>query len=434
MKKILFTTVLLLSFVFRLNAQVRIKMQRQGDGNRYLDQGVIYNSLNANEVNGNQAVVMEHSNIFYGERNERVEKLINDAKNYFNKELYNQAIEVFQKAFDLSPNSFTCIDYYYLGYSFHCIKDYLSAIENLRIASECLEDYTVLSLILSKLSDSHMKILNYNRATFYAKKQLTFAKNDFWISDAYFNLGFLHSIQAKYTESIPYYNKCIDAFLKYLSITERDIMKGTVRDDIIGEYYYEMGYSYAMLDMDKESSDCIIKSALCGYEQGIDYCRRVDIDYINRVVDKRENSNLVSYKDISFQCPINWEVDKQTIQDGMMYFITCGEKEVDKNSIVSILCINTEIPPKEILLDTNERTKNIKRFKAVKYSGVKIISFNKIHSVATEVYGIEDNEEIYGTSFSFNLKGKTVVILVASNTKVNHDYIYDLIESSFHIK
>ena len=211
-------------------------------------------------------------------------------------------------------------------------------------------------------------------------------------------------------------------------------LKRACENGDLGEIYYEMALQYAMLDMDEVSLRCIIKSALCGYDEGIDYCKRFNIDYKDTLNSSSKNIKAVYYKDISFQCPIHWEVEKQTIQDEIMYIVTCEDKEINTNSMASILCINVEVPAKETLLDTIERMKSIKRFKSVRHSKIKDISFSNIQSVATEIYGVENGEEIYGTSVSFNFKGKTVVIFVASDSKENHDTIYGIIESGFHMK
>lgn len=393
------------------------------------------------QINDDELVILEHYNIDYPnipnvkvERSEEIKELINKAKYYYFNKSYKLAIETYQKAYNLNPKNLDNSDLSFLGTSYFHIGNYSSAIKNLELAEENETDEELLSFIYSKLSSSYGRLLMYDEALLNAKKQLNIANDDYWISDAYFNLGFVNSIQAKYDESIPYYKKSVEMFLDYLSFSESDVLKDKVKNGVLGEIYYEMALPYAMLDMDEVSLRCIIKSALCGYEQGIDYCKRFNIDYKDTLNSSSKNTKTVYYKDISFQCPIHWEVEKQTIQDEIMYIVTCEDKEINTNSMASILCINVEVPAKETLLDTIERMKSIKRFKSVRHSKIKDISFSNMQSVATEIYGVENGEEIYGTSVSFNFKGKTVVIFVASDSKENHDTIYGIIESGFHMK
>lgn len=206
-------------------------------------------------------------------------KLKEKAGTYIRDELYTLSADTYQKSYDLCPDAFDCLEIFLLGSLYFQISNYQSAIKYLSKTIECNLDSTNLYFTYKNLGICYFEIKDYHNATVNLEKSLSYTRDNDNISISTSYLGNVYFRLEKYSEAITYYEKCISLDLQSISKTMNDLMRGDVRDEFIAETLWNISVCYQNLDSESRSDNYIIRSALCGYEKAISYCKKYKLDY-----------------------------------------------------------------------------------------------------------------------------------------------------------
>lgn len=226
-----------------------------------------------------ELVIISHTNKSISDAIAEAEILKDKARKYYLEELYALSADLYQKAHYLSPDLFTCLDMDFMGTSYFYIENYPLAIKYLEKAAACEKDHKSLYYILTHLSRAYCEIVNYQRAILNIQRALSITQDDKMISSCYFYLGFIHGEQKKHNNAIDNYEKRVDHYLKYLSTTVNEIMKGKIKDVVLGETYYNLSILYYKIKQENKGDSYMIKSALCGDEDAIISCKKYDLKF-----------------------------------------------------------------------------------------------------------------------------------------------------------
>lgn len=205
--------------------------------------------------------------------------LAEKAEKYYFDELYSLSSETYQRVYDICPNAIDCFGIYLLGNSYYTSENYPLAIKYLEKASKCEPDSQLLMFIHENIAASYCEIKSYESAISNYQKALSYTKEDRGYYHLNSSLGFIKKIQEKFIQSNEYYIKSLTFLLKMLSASNNDVMSGKIKDNLLGEIYWNMGTNYFQLQEKKKSENYIIKSALCGYETAKEYCKEFDLKY-----------------------------------------------------------------------------------------------------------------------------------------------------------
>jgi clan AA aspartic protease (TIGR02281 family) len=205
--------------------------------------------------------------------------LVIKAKEYYFDELYALSADTYQKAYDICPGVMDCWAGQLFGRSYYYIGNYSLAIKYLGYTINCETDSFRLYYIYSLIGNSYMEIKDFDKAIINAQKAIVYASEDIDKFFCYSQLADIHSEQKKYDKSIKYAELGIEYYLKHLSTNVNDIMQGKVKDKLLGESFYNISNTYFRLKQESKSDNYMIKSALCGYEDAIEYCNKYDLKY-----------------------------------------------------------------------------------------------------------------------------------------------------------
>lgn len=232
------------------------------------------------QIDDNQLVIMNSNSSNSLESCQKAKKkLIESEAHYFN-ELYALSTKTYQEAYDLCPNEFDCKQLDFMASSYFKCEDYLTAIKYLEQVSNCLKNNDYLFYCHINLGTAYLKTKNTESAIINFQKALTFAtNNDEFYTHCYYNMGKVYYEQEKFHQAIKYYDKAEFHILKNLSTTVNEVMKGKVKSYILGELYLELAASYLKLKLHSKSDNYMIKSALCGLKQSIEFCNKYDLKY-----------------------------------------------------------------------------------------------------------------------------------------------------------
>lgn len=201
------------------------------------------------------------------------------AEEYYFDELYALSAETYQKAYDLCPEMIDCLGLHRFGNSYYYNENYLQAIKFLEKSISCQSDNNALFFDYLTLGRSYREIKDFDKAILNLQKALTYAFEDINKSYCYGNLANTLFAQEKYEESIKYSELDIEHYLKHNSTTMNDVMRGKFRNDGLGEKFMNLGLIYHRLKQQSKSDNSMIKSALCGYEDAINYCKKYGLKY-----------------------------------------------------------------------------------------------------------------------------------------------------------
>lgn len=166
-----------------------------------------------------------------------------------------------------------------MGESYYHSKQYKLAIKYLKKAVSCIPDSSGLTIAYQYLGDSYDELGSFELAILNIQKSLSYATYDIDKQIGYFDLGWICDDLKRYDEGVDYYKKSAMYRLKHLSATTNDVMKGDVKDGVLGEVYWNISTYYAHLNQQKKSDNYRIKSALCGDEHAIEFCKKYGLKY-----------------------------------------------------------------------------------------------------------------------------------------------------------
>jgi clan AA aspartic protease (TIGR02281 family) len=234
------------------------------------------------QMEGNELVIMNSDSPSSDKACTEARELVHKADKYYLDKLFNLSSDSYQKAYDLCPNALGCIGIYFLGQAYYSINNFQSAIKFLGKATNCEfeNEFSEFNFwIYLNLGESFLETKEYNNSILNTEKALSYASDDESKSSCYFNLARIYFEMKEYDEAVKYQELNIELFLRKLSVTNIDIIQGKVKNKLLGERYWNLSSIYDRLKQQTKSDNYCIKSALCGYESAIDYCKKYGINY-----------------------------------------------------------------------------------------------------------------------------------------------------------
>lgn len=211
---------------------------------------------------------------------QQAKNLIEDAKMNDKTDLLNTLTLLnYQTAWDLCPDAFSCWDITTLGHSYYLNNNYLLAIKFLSKAEKCETGKMRKEGIYNSLSQSYFKIKNYELAINYGKKSLKLLINEEDISFCYSHLASIYQEQNNHKEAIKNLRKQAKHYLKFLRKTNRDVMRGNVRNIGFVDPFIKLSDEYKKINKQGKSEKYLIKSALCGNSGAIEQCKKLGLRY-----------------------------------------------------------------------------------------------------------------------------------------------------------
>lgn len=217
-------------------------------------------------------------------QNQKAKTYIEQARSYAQKKEYDQVAHYLQMAFDITPTMLACKDLQLLGLSYYMMEDAPSAIKFLELATQCEKDKKSLATIYTHLGYSYEDMGNYHKAEENLQKAIAHTTSNEEIAVIYEDLANMHFDNQQPKKTIQRMKQSIDHYLKHLSITEEDVMMGSVKNEQLGKKYFSLAWFASSLEMPPESHNAIIKAALCGDRDAIEFCTDNNINYRNAIV------------------------------------------------------------------------------------------------------------------------------------------------------
>lgn len=230
----------------------------------------------------NDELVIVNSNLESQEGNCLEAKLLaSKAITYYFDNLYTLAVETYQKAYDLCPDAIDCLNIDFMGSAYFYSENYQLAIKFLEKAAACTKDSGELYFIYHNIGNSYREINDNYNALKNLEKCLLYAKDDKNLASAYFSLAFTKHNQNKFDDAIKDYEKSTIYQLKTLSATIDDVMRGAVKDAMLGETLWNSRLCYNSIGSYLETDSFAAAAAQCGYQEAIGYCNRYGINFKN---------------------------------------------------------------------------------------------------------------------------------------------------------
>ncbi len=150
---------------------------------------------------------------------------------------------------------------------------------------------------------------------------------------------------------------------------------------------------------------------------------------------KLDSANLktkrFSFKGLTFKYTDNWIVTKEIIENDFAYQVFCEKKGIISLDVLCITWYIMDFPLIEAIKDTWEAMKEEPSHKNATISLISNARFNgetcKVANFSNTFMG----ESFYGQIISFNVHGKTFLILKQSDTKAKLDSEFKIMEESF---
>lgn len=211
--------------------------------------------------------------------NEKAKALIEQAKKYASEEEYAPVATYLQEAYDINPSLFDCYATQLLGVSYYMMEESELAIKFLELTVKCENNKETLAKIYLYLSDSYLEVGNYKQAVISSEKSIFNNTDEKAKSIIYEELANIHYDNKGGDKAIESMQKSVAHLLKHLSITENDVMRGSVKNEALGKSYFTLTWFASALANDTVMLESVVKSALCGNKNAISFCNKNKIDY-----------------------------------------------------------------------------------------------------------------------------------------------------------
>jgi uncharacterized RDD family membrane protein YckC len=146
------------------------------------------------------------------------------------------------------------------------------------------------------------------------------------------------------------------------------------------------------------------------------------------------NNYSFSYKEISFDYPENWEIEKEEVEEGLAYRVDCSKKDFDASEIISIMWYYMEIEPKDVIAGMIESLKEVPTHKNLKANPTVSSNYINYNAYKSDFNITILGEDFYGTIISFQTNGKTMLILKQSDSISKLKSEFEIVENSLKIK
>ena len=216
--------------------------------------------------------------------NERAKAYIKQAKEYASKKELDTAAEYLQKAYDINPVMLGCKEIQLLGMAYYMIEDAPQAIKFLNLAAKCETDKALLVEIYSHLGYSYDDMGDFKKAIQQLEKAISYSTDNKTKSVIYEQMANIHFDNDEAEKTIERMKQSVAHYLKHLSVTEDDVMRGGVKNDELGEKYFNLTWFASALNIEVEMRESVVKSALTGNKDAIGFCKENGISYRNAIV------------------------------------------------------------------------------------------------------------------------------------------------------
>lgn len=215
---------------------------------------------------------------------EKAKAYIKQAKEYALQEELDSAAEYLQKAYDINPDMLDCKEIQLLGMSYYMMEDNPLAIKFLELAAKCKTDKEALVRIYSHLGYSYDDMGDFIKAIRHLEKAISYSTNHKETSIIYEQLANMHFDNDQGQKTINSMKKSIAHYLRHISVTEKEVMMGSVKNEDLGKKYFSLTWFASALTLDSEMRDAVVKSALTGNKDAIRFCKKSNINYTNAVI------------------------------------------------------------------------------------------------------------------------------------------------------
>lgn len=215
---------------------------------------------------------------------EKAKSYIEQAKKHASEQEFGLVAQYLQKAYDVSPNLLDCYSIQLLGVSYYMMENSSQAIKFLELSTKCESDKEELALLYIYLSDSYLDMENYKQAVESSLKAISNNTDDEAIAVIYEEIANMHFDNEQPDLTIEAMQKSVAHYLKSLSITEDDVMRGDIVNEALGKCYFSLTWFASALNIKSVMLDAVIKSALCGNKEAIDFCQQNNIAYKEAIV------------------------------------------------------------------------------------------------------------------------------------------------------
>jgi clan AA aspartic protease (TIGR02281 family) len=239
------------------------------------------------QIENDELIILSTSNNSTSESCTEALKLIYKAQGYYKNRLKSLCLETYQKAYDLCFNMFTPDNIMQMAICYQqsenaeiAIEYYQKAISKyLAYENTIMFDSSKLSFAYQSLGSTFIDKLDYYNAQLNLEKALAFAIKDNELALIYYDFGSLLAKQSKHFEAIDFLKKSTVYYLKYLDKTLEEVSLGKVKDDLLAEIFYNLSVNYGKINNISQRNINISRSALCGNESAIEFCKNNKIIY-----------------------------------------------------------------------------------------------------------------------------------------------------------
>lgn len=216
--------------------------------------------------------------------NDKAKAYIKQAKEYAKQEELDSAAEYLQKAYDINPDMLGCKEINLLGMAYYMMEYTPSAIKFLELAAKCETDKKTLSNIYTYLAYSYEEMEQYRKAVENSQKAISFSIDNEEIASIYEYLANMHFDNEQGDKAIESMKASVAHYLKHLSITEDEVMRGSVKNEELGKKYFNLTWFASALNIGAEMKDAVVKAALSGNKDAIKFCKDNNINYRAAIV------------------------------------------------------------------------------------------------------------------------------------------------------
>lgn len=255
-------------------AKLYLRQDKVEDGLEYLCRSIDF---------GHEEAKKEYKKITsltYVSGKEETLSYIQKATRYFFDQDYTKAAKEYKNAFIIIPEVFESFDLFGMGISCYHIQDYSMADTCLHGAA-VLEEENIRRKFYSYFLLSHLqkKLNNEEKASHYLAQPFALSKDNYDKSIAYYQYGKVADALGNPQEAIDNYKIAITHFLDHLSSTKAYVMAGEVKNEELGELYFNIAIT--LYKVENGSRDNIAaymkKAALCGYKSAIGIAKGYEV-------------------------------------------------------------------------------------------------------------------------------------------------------------
>jgi len=203
-------------------------------------------------------------------------QMLENATGYYNDDLFNNALGVYQEVYDNCPSAFNESDLAryaiinFINNDFDKTVKYFTEVLKMGPNKE-LKYFSNLYI-----GNSKVELDQFYDATLYFKKAVNLTDNQSEQSYCYSRLGHVEYTQMNYQGAIELMNKAIELQLDYLRLNNSYYSRTASRERL-GELFWELSLSYHSNREYSQERETVIESAKYGYDKAIQYCQKKKI-------------------------------------------------------------------------------------------------------------------------------------------------------------